>query len=143
MPSAAKIQLTEQQQKELQRRVGSRTAAARTVERAKIILGLAAGRAKKEIAAQVGIVRQTVAWWGRRFLQGGIEGLEDAPRSGRPPRIGPEKTAQIVHKTVRETPVDSTHWSTRSLAQQVQVSASAVSRIWRAHKLKPHRGCAT
>ena len=131
MPRAAKIQLTEPQQKELKRRVGSRTAAVRAVQRAKIILALAAGEAKQEIAAQLRVVRQTVAWWGRRFLQGGIEGLEDAPRSGRPPRIGPEKTAQIVHKTVQETPIDSTHWSTRSLAQLMQVSASSRNTVCR------------
>jgi transposase len=113
MPSAANIQLDEQQQEELQRCVASRTVPSRAVERAKIILGLAAGRAKKEIAAGLGIVRQTVLFWEQRFRQRGIEGLEDAPRSGRPPRIGPEKIAQIVHKTLKETPVDSTHWSTR------------------------------
>jgi transposase len=139
MPSAANIQLDEQQQEELQRCAASRTGAARAVERAKIILGLAAGCAKKEIAAGLGIVRQTVLYWEQRFRQRGIEGLEDAPRSGRPPRIGPEKIAQIVHKTLKETPVDSTHWSTRTLAQQVQVSASSVSRIWRTNRLKPYR----
>ena len=139
MPGTAKIQLTEQQQDELERCVRSRGLAVRTVERAKVILGLAAGKATKEIAEQVGIVRQTVRRWRQRFLQQGTKGLEDAPRSGRPRVIQPEKIEQIVHKTAQETPPDSTHWSTRSLAKEVGVSASSVSRIWRAHKLKPHR----
>src|SRR5712671_1649940 len=38
-----------------------------------------------------------------------------------------------------ETPSDSTHWSTRSLAQLVNVSPSSVGRIWRWKNLKPHR----
>jgi Homeodomain-like domain len=59
-------------------------------------------------------------------------GLEDAPRSGRPRVIPPEKIEQIVRKTIQETPPDSTHWSTRSLAEQVDVSASSIGRIWRA-----------
>ncbi len=139
MPGTAKIQLTEQQQDELERCVSSRCLAVRTVERAKIILGLAAGKARKEIAEQVGMVRQTVRRWEQSFLQQGTQGLEDAPRSGRPRVIQPQKIEQIVHKTTQETPPDSTHWSTRSLAQEVDVSASSVSRIWRAHKLKPHR----
>src|ERR1019366_3615651 len=101
--------------------------------------GLTAGKTKKEIAQQLGIVRQTVRRWEQRFLQHGAEGLDDAPRSGRPPVLQPEKIAQIVYKTTQETPSDSTHWSTRSLAQEVQVSASSVGRIWRAHDLKPHR----
>lgn len=139
MPHSANIQLDEQSQQKLEALVGSRTAASRAVERAKIVVELAAGKAKKEIAKQLGIARQTVARWERRFRQRGMEGLVDAPRSGRPAIIGPEKIAQIVHKTVQETPRDSTHWSTRSLAQEVQVSASSVSRIWREHRLKPHR----
>ena len=139
MPGAAKIQLTEQQQDELERCVGSRTVAVRVMERAKIILGLAAGRAQKVIAGQVGVVRQTVSRWERRFLQQGTKGLEDAPRSGRPRVIPPEKTQQIVYKTTQETPSDGTHWNTRSLAKEVGVSASTVQRTWRAHRLKPYR----
>ena len=75
----------------------------------------------------------------KRFLGEGTKGLEDAPRSGRPRRIGPEQIAQIIHKTTQETPADSTHWSTRSLALVVKVSASSAGRIWRSAKLKVHR----
>lgn len=140
MPGAAQIQLTPQQQDELDRRASSRSYPARAVERAKIILASAASEAKKEIAVQLGIARQTVWRWERRFREQGIPaGLEDAPRSGRPCVILPEKIEQIVRKTIQETPPDSTHWSTRSLAQQVEVSASAIGRIWRARHLKPHR----
>ena len=140
MPGAAQIQLTPQQQEELDRRASSRSLTARAVERAKIILGLAAGKAKQEIAAQLGIARQTACRWGRRFREQGLPtGLEDAPRSGRPCVILPEKIEQIVRKTIQETPPDSTHWSTRSLAEQVAVSASSIGRIWRVRGLKPHR----
>jgi transposase len=139
MPYAAKIQLTQPQQDELERCAKGRTVAARAVERAKIILGSAADMAKREIAEQLGIARQTVRRWEKRFLQQGAKGLEDAPRSGRPRRIQPEQIAQIVQKTTQETPADSTHWSTRSLAQEVNVSPSSVGRIWRSKDLKPHR----
>ena len=139
MPGATQIQLTLQQQVELDHCASSRSFTARAVERAKIVLGLAPGKARTEIAAQLGIVRQTVWRWERRFRQHGTAGLEDAPRSGRPHVIPPEKIEQIVHKTTHETPPDSTHWSTRNLARQVEVSASSVGRIWRARDLKPHR----
>jgi transposase len=139
MPVAAKIQLDEQAQKELKSLAAGRTSAVRLWERATIILGLAAGRAKHEIAKQLGLARQTVLRWEARFLQLGLKGLKDAPRSGRPRTIGPEKIAQIVQKTTRETPADSTHWSTRSLAAAMEVSACSISRIWRAQKLQPHR----
>src|SRR6266849_3472643 len=139
MPGAENIQLDEQSQEELKSLAASRTSAVRLWERATIIMELAAGTAKQEIAKQLGLARQTVLRWEQRFLQLGLEGLNDAPRSGRPCTIGPEKIAQIVQKTIQETPCDSTHWSTRSLAQEVEVSASSVSRIWRNQKLQPHR----
>lgn len=139
MPGAAKIQLTAQQKDELERCVGSRTVTVRCMERAKIVLSLAAGGMQKAIAGQVGVVRQTVSRWGRRFLQHGIQGLEDAPRSGRPRVIPPEKTQQIVRMTIHETPADSTHWNSRSLAEATGVSASTVQRRWREHQLKPFR----
>jgi transposase len=98
MPGAENIQLDEQSREKLKSLAGSRTSAVRLVERAIIIVELAAGRAKQEIAKQLGIARQTVLRWEQRFLQLGMEGLNDAPRSGRPPAIGPGKVAQIVHK---------------------------------------------
>src|SRR5205823_7945645 len=36
-------------------------------------------------------------------------------------------------------PADATHWSTRTLARDLGLSQTAVSRIWRAFGLKPHR----
>jgi len=139
MPDAENIQLDEQSLEKLKALAASRTSAVRLWERATIIMELAAGRAKQEIAKQLGLARQTVLRWEQRFLQRGMEGLNDAPRSGRPPTIEPEKIAQIIQKTRQETPGDSTQWSTRSLAQETEVSASSVSRIWRKHKLQPFR----
>ena len=139
MPSAENIQLDEPSLEKLKSLVASRTSEVRLWERATILMELAAGKAQQEIAKQLGLARQTVRRWKQRFLKLGVEGLNDAPRSGRPATIGPEKIAQIVQKTMQETPDDSTQWSTRSLAQETGVSASSVSRIWRKHKLQPHR----
>jgi hypothetical protein len=45
-----------------------------------------------------------------------------------------------IHKRELEsTPKDATHWSTRSMASEVGLSQTAVSRIWRAFGLQPHR----
>jgi transposase len=46
---------------------------------------------------------------------------------------------QVITKTLEEPPPNhDTHWSTRSMARQVGMSQTAVSRIWRAFGLKPH-----
>jgi len=138
MVSAPKIWLTREQQDDFQRFSRSRTLAARLVERAQIILMAAAGKPHVEIAEALAITRQTVGRWRGRFAARGRDGLEDAPRSGRPRTILPAQIDQIVAKTTRETPAAATHWSTRTLAAGTGVSPSTVGRIWRAHGLKPH-----
>jgi hypothetical protein len=50
------------------------------------------------------------------------------------------KTAQaVVAKTLESMPQGATHWSTRTMAREAGVSQTAVSRIWRAVRLQPHR----
>ena len=46
---------------------------------------------------------------------------------------------RVVTRTLETKPANATHWSTRGMAKAVGMSQSAVSRIWRAFGLKPHR----
>ena len=41
----------------------------------------------------------------------------------------------IVHKTTKERPTDATHWTTRSLAKELEISPSLVQRVWKANGL--------
>ena len=136
---APKVWLSAEQQDELERFARSRTLAARCVERARILLGCAAGRENQQIGEELGVCRQTVGRWRERFVAQGMDGLEDRPRSGRPARIQPAMIDEIVRLTTQEKPAAATHWSTRVLAQVAGVSAATVGRIWRAHGWKPHR----
>src|SRR3974390_1645597 len=116
--------------------VRSRTLPVRQVERAHIILGAAAGRADKDLAAELGCSRQRCARTRRRFQAGSLKALsEDAPRSGRPRR---HDHSRIVELTTQSQPANATQWSTRLMAQRCGASASTVGRAWRRHGLKPH-----
>jgi transposase/transcriptional regulator with XRE-family HTH domain len=84
------------------------------------------------------VSRVTVGKWRSRFLAKRLEGLHDEPRPGAPRLIGDDAVEAVVVKTLEETPLDATHWSTRSMAKATGMSQSAVSRIWRAFGLKPH-----
>ena len=46
--------------------------------------------------------------------------------------------ARLVELTTQSKPEAATHWSTRTMAAEIGVSAASVSRHWRAHGLKPH-----
>jgi len=63
----------------------------------------------------------------------------DAPRSGAPRTIGDEAVERLVALTLEEGPRGATHWSTRSMARRAGMSQTAVSRVWRAFGLRPHR----
>ena len=108
--------------------------------RVRIILRSADGVANHRLAAELGTSRPTVLRWRKRFEQAGLEGLlEDAPRPGRKRRLTPEKEEAIVNATLYRKPPGATHWSVRTLAQAQRVSPATVHRVWKAHRLQPHR----
>jgi hypothetical protein len=63
----------------------------RDVLRARLILMLADGLAQAEVSRRVGLRRRIVRKWAERFVERGLLGLADAPRSGRPPRFSPDR----------------------------------------------------
>jgi transposase len=106
--------------------------------RSRIVLRCAEGGSIGEVAADVGVSRNTVSKWRSRFVEGRLEGLSDEPRPGRPRLITDEQVDVVITKTLEDTPGQDTHWSTRSMASATGMSQSAISRIWRAFGLKPH-----
>ena len=77
--------------------------------------------------------------WRGRFASRGIDGLHDEPRPGQPRKITDEEVERVIVKTLEETPPNATHWSTRPMAAATGLNQTAISRIWRAFGLKPHR----
>src|SRR4051794_29798036 len=66
----------------------------------------------------------------------------DGAGSTRPPRIPPLAQAtidRVVELTPTEPPHEATHWTASAMAAAVGISPSSVLRVWRAHKLRPHR----
>jgi len=108
--------------------------------RIRIVLGSADGVANRRLAAELGTSRPTVLRWRQRFEQAGLEGLlEDAPRPGRKRRLTREKEESIVNATLYSKPKGATQWSVRTLARSQRVSPATVYRVWKAHRLQPHR----
>jgi transposase len=133
------IVLTEDQERTLQQWSRGRSLPARQVERARVVLLAAAGKQDLEIAAEIGVSNQKAARWRKRFLKAGLAGLEkDAPRPGRTPSIPKTTVDRVIKLTTLDQPHNATHWSTRTMAAAVAISAASVRRIWRANGLKPH-----
>ena len=139
-PHAIPIVLSEADRGRLQGWVRRRKTGQALATRARVVLACAeSGSTNGGVAAALGVSRPTVALWRRRFAARGLDGLLDEPRPGAPRRITDEQVEQAVTTTLEATPVDATHWSTRSLARATGLSQTAVCRIWHAFALKPHR----
>jgi transposase len=107
--------------------------------RCRIVLGAAAGETSRGVAAGLGCSEATVSKWRRRFAERRLDGLADEPRPGAPRRVSDETVEAVLVRTLGAVPADATHWSTRSMAKEMGLSQTMVSRIWRAFGLKPHR----
>ena len=139
MRVAPPILLAPEELRQLEQWSRGRSTEQRLVLRSQIVLHAAAGRTNKEIVDELGTNEITVGKWRSRFALLRIDGIrQDAPR-GAPPSVAPEMVEKIVELTLHSKPKGETHWSTRTLADQLGVSHMTVHRVWRARHLQPHR----
>ena len=110
-----------------------------TAMRARIVLGCNDGLSNAEVAKRLKITGATVCKWRERFRVERLEGLLDEPRLGAPRSITDARVEEVITKTLESMPENSTHWSTRLMAQKTGLSQTAIGRIWRAFGLQPHR----
>ena len=106
--------------------------------RARIVLAAADGEANERIAARVGASKVTVLHWRRRYLERGLAGLADQPRSGRPRTVDHRA---IVSTTLRPPPkkYGVTHWSSRLLGRHLRIGNATVATAWREYGVQPWR----
>ena len=107
--------------------------------RARIVLSCGQGMSNSEVARKLHMAGATVGKWRERFRKLGLEGLLDEPRVGAPRKITDRQIEEVVTKTLESMPANSTHWSTRLMAEETGLSQNAIVRIWRAFGLQPHR----
>ena len=139
-PAAVSIELTDEEREALQRWSRRRRSAAGLAQRSRIVLACAEGQTNTAVAKRVGVSVPTVRRWRGRFAERRLDGLLDEPRPGRPREISDEQVEAVIVKTLETKPPDNgTHWSTRNMAAAAGLNQTAISRIWRAFGLQPHR----
>jgi transposase len=132
------LELSPEERRELEAMRRSRTLAAGLVDRARVILAIAAGEPYAVLTARLQVSAPTLTRWRKRFEQQRLAGLHDAPRSGRGDRLSPALEAKILALTQRP-PKPTTQWTTRTLAARLGLSHMTVQRVWQRAGLQPHR----
>jgi transposase len=165
--TAAKIIISERQQKLLEEFRRSRTVGTCVVQRATIVLLGFAGMWNQEIALHVGLNRIQVGIWRQRWRDAWdalcvwectephrlreaiLDVLSDAPRPGAPATFTAEQVSQIVAlaceaPTLSGRPIN--HWTLRELrdeaiARQIvtDISASRIGHFLQQAAVHPHR----
>ena len=140
--------LTAEEHDKVERLARARAAPVRLVTRARIIQLAAAGWKVPAIAHDLDVSEKTVRLWLKRFEVEGLEGLEDAPRSGRPPTYRPDVTNQVIAKARRLPPKPAEgevpptgHWTLDRLQAElakdgIPIKRSQIRRLLKAEHLK-------
>jgi transposase len=133
------LAVTEAERRTLTQWTRRATTAQALALRARIILAAATGATNTAIAHRLGVTKPTVGKWRQRFERHRLDGLLDEPRPGAPRTVTDAHVERVVTLTLETQPKEATHWSTRAMARRTGLSQSAISRIWRAFGLQPHR----
>jgi transposase len=135
----ASLVLTPEEEETLKRWTRRPKTAQALARRARTVLACAQGKSNAAVAAEVGWGSHTVGKWRARFIARRLDGLLDEPRPGAPRQISDAQVEEVITLTLESAPTQATHWSTRLLARRSGMSQTAISRIWRAFALQPHR----
>jgi transposase len=132
MSRRAKIpSCTAEERQKVEELAKSRTAEARLVGRAKMVVRCLGGEEVSEIARDLNTGVNTVIAWRERFEKGGVAWLRDRPRGGRPAVYGVEFRNQVLALLEEPPPAGQSCWDGPAVARQLGVSVDAVWRCLR------------
>src|SRR6266849_950862 len=109
----------------------SRTAEARTVERARIILACLEGKELQQVARELGVSIPTVSKWRKRFALWGLRGLADGLRPGKPVTYNAAFRNRVLALLEQPPPPGLSHWDGPAVAERLESSVHAVWRVLR------------
>ncbi|MGB6869439.1 MAG: IS630 family transposase, partial [Acidobacteriaceae bacterium] len=133
------LNLTAEEREKLTMLARRRKSSQAMAMRARIVLGCDEGASNGVVASRLHISSATVCKWRERFRVRRLEGLLDEPRPGAPRSITDGQVEEVVTRTLESMPENSTHWSSRLMAEKTGLSQTAIVRIWHAFGLQPHR----
>jgi transposase len=113
------VDLTADERATLQAMVRRGKTQARKVTRARILLHAAGGASDSEIVTALGVGIATVERTRRRFVEEGLEALNERPRPGARRRLSEKAEARLVAEACSAAPEGRERWTVRLLAGRV------------------------
>ena len=132
---AKRIECSNSDKSKLLEMSGSRKIESALALRAKIVLRCLEGKLVRETAEICGVTRETVIIWRDRFMAGGIKGLCDKPRSGRPAIYKEQFKKDVLKKLEQPPPEGHGQWDGSLLAQELGYSKHAIWRLLKRQRI--------
>jgi transposase len=140
--------LSEEERTKIERLTRAQTAPVRLARRAQIIQLAADHLTVPTIARRLDMSAKAVRQWVTRFNQAGLEGLDDAPRSGRPATYSEDERSRVIGKARSLPPkpkegevLPTCHWTLDRLQEELvkdglPIKRSQIRRILKAEHIK-------
>jgi transposase len=123
---SSKLEISEEDKRELQVLSRSTRAEHRLVFRAKIILLLSQGKSYSEIKIELSTNHQAIAKWKKRFQEHGISGLSDLSGRGREKKYTKYDEARVTNLACSKPDDGYSTWSQDRIAKELKMSQSTV-----------------
>lgn len=137
---AMDLVLSDVERAEVERLLRQTTLSQAIAKRARVVMALGDGASYSAIGAAHACTDRFIAIGKRRYVEGGVLALADAPRAGRGHGLSAAMEAKIVQLTVQtKPPAPLTHWSSRRLAARLGLAHTTIADVWKRHGLQPQR----
>jgi transposase len=121
------VTLNADEREQLDHLLHSGTHATRKVTRARILLKAAEGMEDSAIAVALSVGRATVERTRQRFVEEGLEALEERPRPGKQPKLDEKAQARLIAEACSTAPAGRQRWTLHLLADRVVALGLATS----------------
>ena len=131
------VELTLEEEAELEALTRKGEVRARKMKRAQVLLKAHQGSTDAAIMAALGVSRPMVERLRKRFVEGGLErALNEDPRPGQAPKLDGKQQARVIAEACSTPPAGHARWTLALLAERVvalgfteRISREAVRRV--------------
>ena len=113
------IDLTADEREQLQQLMRRGKSSSRKLTRARILLKASDGFTDDQIVAALNVGVATVERIRKRFVEAGLDAINERPRPGNKPKLDRKAQARLIAEACSQAPDGRKHWTLQLLADRV------------------------